>query len=189
MERKAASKRSTHNAPRHSSSIPLIACRGPNHVLVTRRSSRAVLHARSSKLIDSGKWPAVFLHGLGAAVAPAVQLAAELVQARGGQLVASCSTSTVALLDPPNDDDLLLPAANADPDDSPGLRHSSAIHIRLFSVCASRESFPAARCRSDNATTDSLARGSTSAASGASRMHGGPTAGQGRMRKRFKPSS
>ena len=115
--------------PRRTPTPSLAAYRGPNHVLITRRSSRAAFRARTRKLLNSGKWPAVFLHGLGAALVPAVQLAAELVQEEDGRLVASCTTSTVALIDHRgHEDDLLL---LGDEDSSSTLRHNSAVHIRL----------------------------------------------------------
>ena len=99
--------------------------RGPNHVLVTRRSTRAALRARTRKLLASKRFPAVHLHGLGAAIAPTVVLAAELVEASAGRLTASCSTSTEPLVDQPDDD-----ASDG------RLRHNSAIHVKLVELPA-----------------------------------------------------
>ena len=103
-----------------ASSLGVQAYRGPNHVLVTRRSTRAALRARTHNLLKSRRWPAVHLHGLGAAIAPAIVLATELVAAAESNLVASCSTSTEVLVDHDDDGD-----ANS------SLRHNSALHISL----------------------------------------------------------
>ena len=108
------------------------ALRGPNHVLVSRRSTRAALRSRVRKLLARGRWDDVHIHGLGAALATAVGLAAELVDESGGRLAASTSTSTVALVDrhePEGPDD----------DESAQLRHNSAVHIRLFRVASAGE--------------------------------------------------
>ena len=104
------------------SSPNLQSYRGPNHVLVTRRATRAALRARTRKLLASRRWPAVHLHGLGAAIAPTIVLAGELVAASEGQLVASCSTSTEVLVDHATETDL---------NSSTTLRHNSAVHISL----------------------------------------------------------
>ena len=94
--------------------------RGANHVLVTRKSTRAALRARTRKLLATHRWPSVHLHGLGAAIAPTIVLAGELVAASEGQLVASCSTSTEVLVD-----------HASDADGASALRHNSAIHVEL----------------------------------------------------------
>ena len=101
----------------------LSAYRGPNHVLVTRRATRAALRARTQKLLSSRRWPAVHLHGLGAAIAPTIILAAELVAASEGQLVASCRTSTEVLID-----------HTADTTARSDMRHNSAVHVTLSST-------------------------------------------------------
>ena len=94
------------------------AYRGPNHLLVSRKSSLTALRSRARKLLASKRHAEVVVHGLGAALAPAIALAAELVQESGGKLVASASTSTEVLVDRPDDD---LSDAS--------LRHNSAVHI------------------------------------------------------------
>lgn len=96
---------------------------GPNHILVMRRSSRASLRSRTRKLLASGQFEAVHVHGLGAALAPAALLAAELVQESAGRLVASCQTSTEALVDHEDPSTTEVPSST--------VRHNSAIHIRL----------------------------------------------------------
>ena len=102
------------------------AYRGPNHVLVSRRSSTAALRARVRKLLSSGRWEHVHIHGLGASLGPAIALAAELVEESGGRLEASASTSTEVLVDQPDAED------DADADGQ--LRHNSAVHVRLSRV-------------------------------------------------------
>lgn len=96
------------------------AYRGPNHVLVSRRSSTAALRTRARKLLASRRHSEVHIHGLGAALGTAILLAAELVRESGGKLVASASTSTEVLVDQP-----------ADGLSDASLRHNSAVHIRL----------------------------------------------------------
>ena len=98
--------------------------RGANHVLVSRKSSTRLLRARVHKLLRSG-WHEVHLHGLGAALAPTVALAARLVHESDGVLVADTTTSTEMLVDRADESAL---------DDSAQLRFNSAVHIRLSSV-------------------------------------------------------
>ena len=65
------------------------------------------------------KWNEVHIHGLGAALALAISLAAGLVQESEGRLIASASTSTEFLVDY---------------DDATGassVRYNSAIHVCL----------------------------------------------------------
>ena len=81
---------------------------------------RALVRARVRKLFAT-EWREVHLHGLGAALAPAIALAAGLVEDSGGRLVASAATSTERLVD--RDDE--------QPDVAGSLRYNSAIHVRL----------------------------------------------------------
>lgn len=166
--------------PRRTPPPSLAAHRGPNHVLITRRSSRAAFRARTRKLLNSGKWPAVFLHGLGAALAPAVQLAAELVQEEDGRLVASCTTSTVALIDHRgHEDDLLL----LGDEDSSTLRHNSAVHIRLSRRHSNDVAAATSRTQTLTAQQASFGTASPAAATskqGSAQDNGGP---QKRKRK------
>ena len=71
--------------------------RGSNHLLVSRRAGAPSLLRRSRKLLE--RYREVHLHGLGAAIAPTITIAAQLVLESGGALVASASTSTETLLD------------------------------------------------------------------------------------------
>lgn len=80
--------------------VPLLASlQGPNHILVSRRGSVIAMRKRARKLLTSGRWAELHVHGLGAALATAVTLAAELVAEFEGRLVASASTSTEAIVD------------------------------------------------------------------------------------------
>jgi ribonuclease P/MRP protein subunit RPP20 len=118
--------------------------RGPNHVLVSRRTAPAALVKRTRKLL--GKWKEVHVHGLGAAISTAVALAAQLVLESDGKLAAWTSTSTEMLIDRPDseDDEESWPAGLADAggaagilegdasgDACPRVRFNSAVHIRL----------------------------------------------------------
>ena len=98
--------------------------RGPNHIMYSRRSSANAVRGRIRKLFAAGKWAEVHLHGLGAAIAPAVALAASLVEESSGELVASTTTSTVMLIDRDMPADL-------EADESCRVRHNSAVHISL----------------------------------------------------------
>ena len=93
--------------------------RGPNHILVSRRSRLKSVRSKVLRLLDSGM-PAVHLHGLGAALGLAVTLAAQLVRDSGGRLVDSCTTSTEMLVD-----------RSSDLSESTNVRFNSAVHIRL----------------------------------------------------------
>jgi len=100
--------------------LAIQACRGPNHILVSRRSSMASLKARANKVLRSGRWTELHVHGLGAALGPAIVLAATLVQESGGKLTASTTTSTELLVDHAHDSD-----------ERSRIRHNSAVHIQL----------------------------------------------------------
>lgn len=125
---------------------------GPNHIMVTRRAPRASLRARVRKLIASGRWEDVHLHGLGAALAPAILLAAELVEESNGRLVASCSTSTEALVDEVPMDSMVYDNSHA----TASVRHNSAVHIRLSQARAANE---AGLQQHDRSTKSTGARG------------------------------
>ena len=92
-----------------------------------------MLFARVRKLLASGRWDRVHIHGLGAALAPAVALAAALVAENGGRLEASCSTSTEVLVDSTAIDYDAMELDDHDDVDRPDatVRHNSAIHIAL----------------------------------------------------------
>ena len=100
--------------------LAIQACRRPNHILVSRRSAMASLKARANKVLRSGRWTELHVHGLGAALGPAIVLAATLVQESGGKLTASTTTSTELLVDHAHDSD-----------ERSRIRHNSAVHIQL----------------------------------------------------------
>jgi hypothetical protein len=94
------------------------AYRGPNHILVSRRNSLSSLRSRVTKLLDSGRWDQVHVHGLGAAVGLTISLTAGLVEDSGGALLASASTSTEMLVDRDVQGDGVI-------------RYNSALHVCL----------------------------------------------------------
>ena len=98
--------------------------RGPGHVLVSRRSGARALRAKVERLLRAGR--EVHLHGLGAALAPTVALAAALVRESDGALVASTRTSTEMLVD--------RAAPEAGADEQARVRYNSAVHVRLTRV-------------------------------------------------------
>mmetsp|Transcript_36947 Transcript_36947/g.61252 ORF Transcript_36947/g.61252 Transcript_36947/m.61252 type:complete len:121 (-) Transcript_36947:195-557(-) len=102
--------------------------RGPNHILVSRRSSARSLRSRVRKLFGSGRWHDVYLHGLGAALPLAVMVAAELVHEGGGLLVASTTTSTEMLIDRSEHADL---SDEQELHDGVRIRYNSAVHIHV----------------------------------------------------------
>eukprot|EP00967_Tisochrysis_lutea_P007357 scaffold8732_cov39-Tisochrysis_lutea.AAC.6 len=120
----------------------------PNHVLLSRRAPRAGALKRTRRLL--AQWREVHVHGLGAAVAPAIQLAAQLVLESNGKLAAWTTTSTEMLIDRPDieddaHDDGLLGCPDdesgwdelgdsAPEEDRPRIRFNSAVHIRLTSA-------------------------------------------------------
>ena len=97
--------------------------RGKNHVLISRRSKRVSVRARLRKLLESGQFREVHVHGLGAALALAVAISAEMELESDGMLVAHARTSTEAVIDQ---------FVEEHEDGSTGaVRHNSAIHITL----------------------------------------------------------
>ena len=109
---------SVYKAPPHTTQY----YRGPNHILVSRRSRLKSVRSKVLRLLDSGM-PEVHLHGLGAALGPAVIMAAQLVRDSGGRLVDSCTTSTEMLVDRSSN--------VSDLSESTSVRFNSAVHIRL----------------------------------------------------------
>jgi len=88
---------------------------------------------RCRKLLESGKYDAIYVHGLGAAVDRAVNIALQLKVTSAGcvaPLEVSANTSTIDLIDDfiPVDDEH-EPKTRS--------RRSSAIHIKVFRVGAS----------------------------------------------------
>eukprot|EP00026_Physarum_polycephalum_P021333 Phypoly_transcript_24520.p1 GENE.Phypoly_transcript_24520~~Phypoly_transcript_24520.p1 ORF type:complete len:158 (+),score=25.02 Phypoly_transcript_24520:67-540(+) len=93
-----------------------------NDIYVSRKTKYFFQYKRAKKLLDDGE-PEVMIHGLGAAVKRAIQLALKLTSELGVSMGAT--TSTVELLDEyqPLVDD--LPPRTK-------IRYNSAIHIRVF---------------------------------------------------------
>ena len=97
--------------------------RGKNHVLISRRSKRMSVRARLRKLLESGQFREVHVHGLGAALALAVAISAEMELESEGMLVAHARTSTEAVID--------QFVEELEDGRTGAVRHNSAIHITL----------------------------------------------------------
>lgn len=97
--------------------------RGKNHVLISRRSKRVSVRARLRKLLESGQFREVHVHGLGAALALAVAISAEMELESEGMLVAHARTSTEAVID--------QFVEELEDGRTGAVRHNSAIHITL----------------------------------------------------------
>ncbi|KAL3873050.1 hypothetical protein ACJMK2_036211 [Sinanodonta woodiana] len=92
-------------------------------VYVTRKTDFKMQLARCQKLLDNGN--DVYVHGLGAAINRAINLALQL-KARGlGTIEVGIHTSTVELVDD-------LEPQNDDLDHETFTRNNSAVHIRVF---------------------------------------------------------
>ena len=94
-----------------------------NDVYISRRVNFQAQLKRCQKLLDSGN--EVYIHGLGAAINRAVNVALQLKENGRGTVEVSVYTSTVDLVDdlePDNDDD------------APEVQHrnNSAMHIKVF---------------------------------------------------------
>lgn len=104
--------------------LPKSLPRRKNDVYVNRRTDFAAQLQRCTKLLDSG-YDEVFIHGLGAAVNRAVNLALKLKQNGLGSIDVATQTSTVELIDDfePEADDF---------EGGTQFRNNSAVHIRVF---------------------------------------------------------
>ncbi|XP_046571185.1 ribonuclease P protein subunit p20-like [Haliotis rubra] len=92
-------------------------------VYVTRKTDFQAQMKRCQNILDSGN--EVYIHGLGAAVNRAINLALQLKANGRGTIDVSCRTSTVELTDDlePNNDE-----TEADT----SLRNNSAVHIKVY---------------------------------------------------------
>ncbi|XP_067682768.1 ribonuclease P protein subunit p20-like [Haliotis asinina] len=92
-------------------------------VYVTRKTDFQAQMKRCQNILDSGN--EVYIHGLGAAVNRAINLALQLKANGRGTIGVSCRTSTVELTDDlePNNDE-----TEADT----SLRNNSAVHIKVY---------------------------------------------------------
>ncbi|XP_070579167.1 ribonuclease P protein subunit p20-like [Ptychodera flava] len=97
-----------------------------NDVYVNRRTNFGAQLERCQKLLDAG-FEELFIHGLGAAINRAINLALQLKTRGMGSIEVSVSTSSVELIDDlePNNDD-----SEADVQ----IRTNSAVHIRVYKV-------------------------------------------------------
>lgn len=95
-----------------------------NDVYITRRTNFKAQLARCEKLLDSG-FDSVYIHGLGAAVNRAINLALQLKRRGLGSLDMAVNTSTVGVTDD------LEPLLD-DMESQTRVRNCSAIHIKIF---------------------------------------------------------
>ncbi|KJE91975.1 hypothetical protein CAOG_03018 [Capsaspora owczarzaki ATCC 30864] len=95
----------------------------PNDIYVTRSTHFDAQFARAQKLLDSG-YSEICLHGLGASINRAINLALQLQQQYMAPLVLSTTTSTVELTD-----DLQPKAKNVASKSQ--TRSNSAVHIKV----------------------------------------------------------
>ena len=96
-----------------------------NDVYVTRKTCFKSQLERCQKLLDTGN--EVCIHGLGAAINRAVNLAMQLKTNGQGSVETAAHTSTVELMDDldPNNDDLEPETLS---------RNNSAVHIRVYKL-------------------------------------------------------
>ena len=102
-----------------------------NDVYVTKKTNFKAQLARSEALIYSN-YNEIFVHGLGAAVSRAINLALQLKVRGHGSIEVACQTETVRLTD-----DLLYDNGSDDesadcPRPHTQTRLNSAVHIRVF---------------------------------------------------------
>ncbi|KAJ2765377.1 hypothetical protein IWQ56_004123 [Coemansia nantahalensis] len=94
-------------------------------IYVTRERRRFNGHVqRARRLLLERNYPAITIHGLGAAIPNAIKLASTVRASLGGQTTMDVSTDTVTLFDDVVPED-------ADADISTQMRHNSAVHITM----------------------------------------------------------
>ena len=95
-----------------------------NDVYVNRKTDFKAQIARSMKLLESGN-SEIYIHGLGAAVNRAINLALQIRKTSLGTIELGVTTSTVELTDDfePEKDDLEAETRS---------RNNSSVHIRVF---------------------------------------------------------
>ncbi|EDV27299.1 Ribonuclease P protein subunit p20 [Trichoplax sp. H2] len=98
-----------------------------NDVYVTRKTNFAAQIKKCSKLLES-EFTEIHIHGLGAAVNRAINLALQLKLTSSGGLEVSTTTSTVELFDDFESLDETLPSKKSQ------LRQNSAIHIKVYKI-------------------------------------------------------
>lgn len=95
-----------------------------NDVYVSRKTDFKAQHARCMKLFESG-FSEIFIHGLGAAVNRAINLALQIQKSGMGTIDMAVNTSTVELMDD-------FESENDSLEHETRTRHNSAVHIWLF---------------------------------------------------------
>ena len=116
-----------------------------NDIYVNKKTDFKAQLARCQRLLDNGE-NELYIHGLGAALNRAINLALQLKALGNGSIEVSANTSTVELVDDyePMDDE-------SEPDQS--TRNNSAIHIKVYRP---EEPLPPGACGKPYATKVSL---------------------------------
>lgn len=109
-----------------------------NDIYVTRKSNFASQMEQCEKLFDGGE-KEVYIHGLGAAINRALNIALQLESRSLGTLQVAISTSTVDLVD---DIEPLCDEGDFDTRE----RSNSAVHIRVFRTESKKEDVPNKWC-------------------------------------------
>ncbi|TPX70589.1 hypothetical protein SpCBS45565_g01658 [Spizellomyces sp. 'palustris'] len=98
-----------------------------NDIYVSRKSQFVALSKRAQKLLDSSDFTFLTIHGLGAAINRAIELALYLREKNPDRITWTITTSSVILVDDIEPEDV-----EADVYTEP--RQNSAIHIRVVKV-------------------------------------------------------
>ena len=116
-----------------------------NDIYVNKKTDFKAQLARSQRLLDNGV-NELYIHGLGAALNRAINLALQLKALGNGSVEVSANTSTVELIDDrePMDDE-------NEPDQC--TRNNSAIHIKVYRP---QEPLPAGACGNPHTTKVTL---------------------------------
>ncbi|KAJ3163699.1 ribonucleases P/MRP protein subunit pop7 [Geranomyces michiganensis] len=96
-------------------------------IYVSRKSTMQAQAKRAQMLLDGPDFTFLTIHGLGAAINPAIELALHLKEQYQDQIAWTISLSTVTLVDDVEPEEL-------DDDITTETRQNSAVHIRVFKV-------------------------------------------------------
>ena len=98
-----------------------------NDIYVNKQSDFKFQLARAQKLLDSG-WNEVFIHGLGAAINRAVNLALQLEQEGHGSIQISAQTSSTQVVDD-------FRPLDEEQESYSETRTKSSIKIKVYKIC------------------------------------------------------
>ncbi|KAJ3183200.1 ribonucleases P/MRP protein subunit pop7 [Gaertneriomyces sp. JEL0708] len=106
-----------------------------NDIYVSRKSSFLALAKRAQKLLDGKEFTFLTIHGMGAALNRAIQLALHLREKNNSRISWTITTSSVTLIDDVEPEDV-------DDETACEVRQNSAIHIRIVKVAESSALIP-----------------------------------------------